>query len=83
MWWQSAAVTARRQFRPPESTWLLGIKRHLAHLSNASELKPLKVVVPTLIGCPAWFEGTAATMGILSSATAAEALIALGPYVIY
>lgn len=46
-WLQSAAVTAREQVRPLESTWLLRTKWQLAHLSIASELKPLKAVVLT------------------------------------
>jgi hypothetical protein len=45
LWSQLAVVTARKQAKPSESTWLPGIRWRLAHSAIASELKPLTPVI--------------------------------------
>ena len=43
--WQLAVVTARKQAKPSERTWLPGARCRLAQSEIASELKPLTAVI--------------------------------------
>ena len=45
LWGQPAVVTARKQARPSESTWLPGATWCLDQSAIASELKPLTAVI--------------------------------------